>query len=358
MANLNEWFEGFFGDSSVKKNKSNDGVKKIGIKRKGSIASKVIKAVIALICVIVILITGTVGYALGKVNYDEKVENEYVDTDDLYSEKGVYNILLLGVDARIKNGEEAKNSRSDSMMIVSVDTKHNCIKVVSLLRDMWVYIPFKKGSDKHQKLTAACQYGSYSGVVDTVEYNFGVDIDGYVVVNFRMFQDLVDAIGGVEMKVTKKEAKEVNNHQKRYGKVHLKSGVHTLTGRQALAYSRIRYTDSDFGRTYRQRKVIQSIISSVKSKPYKLFSVANKCAKYIETDLSKKELTKIGLATTKCIKNDMVETRVPFDGAWEYARINGNSVIQIKKKTNKKKLKKYIYDMSYEEIVEQENSKK
>ena len=70
-------------------------------------------------------------------------------------------------------------------------------------------------------------------MVDTIAYNFGVKIDNYVVADFEMFQVLVDAIGGVEVKVTKAEAKEVTGHPKRYGNVKLKAGKHNLTGKQA-----------------------------------------------------------------------------------------------------------------------------
>lgn len=305
-------------------------------------------AIIAIICIIVAIIMGTIGSVLGKINYDEKVENQYVDSNELKSEKGIYNVLFLGVDARISKGEEAQNSRSDSMMIVSVDTKHNCIKTISFLRDTWVYIPCK---DMHQRLNAACQYGSYNGVMDTIEYNFGIDIDGYVVVDFEVFKSLVDALGGVKIEVTKEEAKEVNSHKRRYGKVKLKEGKHTLNGKQTLAYCRIRKIDTDFQRAYRQRMVIKSIISGVKSQPTKAFSIANNCAEYIETNLTKSELEKIGFNTTKCITKDMLETRVPFDGTWQYANINGASVIKIDTEANKEMLIDYIYNKTYDEIA-------
>ena len=105
------------------------------------------------------------------------------------------------------------------MMLISFDREHGCIKMTSFLRDSWVYIPV---ADKKQRLNAACTYGGYSGVVDTIEYNFGVDIDGYVVADFEMFKIMVDSIGGVEVEVTEKEANEVTNHPADTEMSHLK----------------------------------------------------------------------------------------------------------------------------------------
>lgn len=319
-------------------------------RRRTSSAKKILLGIIAFILALVILIVGLVNGVLGKITYDEKRANQYISSSELHDNMMVKNILLLGVDAR--SGEKGNESRADSMMIVSVDMKHKCIKMVSFLRDTWVRIP---AIDGEQRLNAACAYDGYSGVKDTIEYNFGVKIDGYVVVDFEMFKVLVDSIGGVEIDVTKEEAKEVTNHKKRYGNVKLEAGKQTLTGDQALAYCRIRKIDSDFMRAKRQRTVMQSILSSVKSgNPFKLYKMARGCAPYIETDLSKFQLKTLGVSAVACLSGDMVETRVPFDGTWEYATISGNSVIAINADKNKEKLIDYIYNMSAEEIKAQE----
>lgn len=161
----------------------------------------------------------------------------------------------MGVDAR--SNESAEQTRSDTMMLVSVDSKHHAIKLVSFLRDTWVYIP---SLEHEQRLNAACSDGGYKNVVETIEYNFGVKIDGYVVTDFEMFKVLVDSLGGVNVDVTEKEAKEVTNHPKRYGNVTLEAGDNKLTGEQALAYCRIRKIDTDFVRTQRQRTVMSAIL--------------------------------------------------------------------------------------------------
>ena len=323
-------------------------------KKKVSAGKAVLIAVIAVILAVVIGASGFVNSVLGKITYDDPTENKYISASELKSDKDITNILLIGVDARIIKGEKAENSRSDSMMVISIDKKHNCIKTVSFLRDSWVYIPC---IDKNQRLNASCQYGGYSGVRDTIEYNFGVKLDGYIVVNFSVFQTLVDAIGGVEMEVTEAEAKEVTNHKKRYGNVKLKAGKYKLTGKQALAYCRIRKIDTDFMRAYRQRMVIKSIINGVKAQPTKLFSIANASAQYIETNLTKSQIKRIAVSAMSCLKTDMVETRVPFDGTWKYANINGASVITLDAEANKEKLIDYIYNKTADEIQAEEDAK-
>lgn len=302
-------------------------------------------AVLAVFLVIIIAVVGSVSTVMGKVNYLEKEDNGYVSEDSLYSSSSVKNILLLGVDAR--SDEKAEQTRSDTMMLVSFDTKHKCIKIVSFLRDTWLYIPTL---EYEQRLNAACSSGGYQGVVDAIEYNFGVAIDGYAVVDFEMFKTLVDSLGGVEVDVTEEEANEVTNHPARYGNVTLEAGKYKLSGEQALAYCRIRKIDTDFVRTQRQRTVMSAIIDGAKSNPLKLYKMASNSAEYITTDLTKGEITKlIGMAGI-CITGDMVQAKVPFDNTWEYASIQGNSVISINVEENKQMLIDYIYNMSADEI--------
>ena len=165
-----------------------------------------------------------------------------------------------------------------------------------------------------------------------------------------MFKTLVDSLGGVEVDVTEEEANEVTNHPARYGNVTLEAGKYKLSGEQALAYCRIRKIDTDFVRTQRQRTVMSAIIDGAKSNPLKLYKMASNSAEYITTDLTKGEITKlIGMAGI-CITGDMVQAKVPFDNTWEYASIQGNSVISINVEENKQMLIDYIYNMSADEI--------
>lgn len=332
-------------DKRNKKNKGKNGNKK-------NPAPKILTGIVALVLVIAIAATAMIESVLRKINYDEKEENQYISSSELTSSSKVTNILLLGVDARPDDEDEA--SRADSMMLISFDREHGCIKMTSFLRDSWVYIPV---ADKKQRLNAACTYGGYSGVVDTIEYNFGVDIDGYVVADFEMFKIMVDSIGGVEVDVTEKEAKEVTNHPGRYGNVTLESGKHTLTGEQALAYCRIRKIDTDWKRTERQRTVIQQIIKGVVSSgPVGAYKAASNVAPFIQTDLTKNEIRGLIFDALMCVGGGFDQNSCPFDGTWEYATHGGASVIDLDTDANKDKLIDYIYNSEKPEESETEAS--
>ncbi len=310
------------------------------------------KRILIIILAIILVIVGSVAVVMGRINYKDRQENTYVTEASLESSALVKNILLLGVDAR--SGESGDETRSDTMMLISLDMKHRCIKMTSFLRDTWVYVPTL---GYEQRLNAACSSGGYQGVVDAIEYNFGVDIDGYAVVDFEMFKVLIDSLGGVEVDVTEAEAKEVTEHPSRYGSVKLDSGKYKLTGEQALAYCRIRKIDTDFVRTQRQRTVMSAILESAKhSGPIKLYRMAFKSAPYIETDLTKGQLVRFIADAGFCITGDMHQQKVPFEGTWEYATIQGNSVISIDTQKNKDMLIDYIYNQSSKEINAQEQT--
>lgn len=296
--------------------------------------------VIAVILALVLGLFGSLNSVLGKINYDEKTQNAYIAADKLTSSDKVKNILLLGVDARSNDKDEA--SRADTMMLISIDKAHGCIKMTSFQRDSWVYIP---KADKNQRLNAACTYGGYSGVVDTIEYNFGVKIDGYVVTDFEMFKVMVDGIGGVEAEISEKEANEVTNHPGRYGNVTLEAGKYKLTGEQALAYCRIRKIDTDWKRTERQRTVMQAIIKGIASSgPISAIKTANAVAPYIQTNLSKSEIKSIALSALGCVSGGFEQAACPFEGTWKYANKGGASVITLDADSNKEKLIDFIYN--------------
>lgn len=302
-------------------------------------APKIAIGILAFLLAVILLAVALIQPLFGKINYDEPQQNAYISDSELVSSKDVKNILLLGVDARAD--EESEASRADSMMLISLDKKNNCIKMTSFLRDSWVYIPCK---DKYQRLNAACTYGGYSAVVDTIEYNYHVDIDGYVVADFEMFKVMVDSIGGVEVEITEEEANEVTNHPGRYGDVVLEAGTHTLTGEQALAYCRIRKIDTDWKRTERQRTVIEAIINGVVSSgPITAYKMVSSVVEYVQTDLSKNEIRSIAFSSLSCLSGGFQQASCPFDGTWEYSNKGGASVITLDVEENQEQLKNFIY---------------
>lgn len=175
-------------------------------------------------------------------------------------DKDVINILLIGIE-QFDGG-----SNTDTMIIASLNTKDKTIKLISVLRDLYVSIP---GHDNN-KLNAAYSLTGMEGLYQTYQDNFGVDIDGYVMVNFNAFEQLVDLVDGVDVTLTAKEANYLNknNYISDPANRNVHEGVQHMNGNQALGYCRIRKVSTatesyDFGRTQRQRTVLNGIFDKV-----------------------------------------------------------------------------------------------
>lgn len=306
------------------------------IKKKKSMGKKIF---ISLAAIILVLVMGFAGYAyslLGNVNYlpDSHKQNEYISDSELIKSDSVYNILVLGIDER----ESQSNYRSDTMMLVSIDKKNKKLKLTSFLRDSWVYIP---GKDFSAKLNATCAYGGPQMVIDTIEYHYKVKIDKYVMINFDVFRKIVNGLGGITIDITEAEAANITKE----GKFECKPGVQTANGKLALWYARIRHLDSDFKRTSRQRKVIQAVVDKAKkTNPSVLLDTLNSVLPDIQTDLSKSDITYLGLnALVKYLRYDIEEMEVPNSGTWSNATISGQAVLKVDIEKNRELLKEFIY---------------
>ena len=300
-----------------------------------------VKIGLGLLGVFIVLILGIFLYgysALGGLTYDESIgENVYLKDTELLSSDSVRNILFIGSDAR----DGLEGQRSDSMILFSIDKKNREIKLTSFLRDSYVYIPSKGYSTK---LNAAFNYGGAQLLMDTIEYNFGVDIDDYLMVDYEVFIDLVNLLGGVTINdVTEKEAKYM---QDKVNRPNFKEGTNkNVDGRTAMWYCRIRYVDNDFGRTQRQRKVLTAIISkATKTNPLKLVSVVKQVLPNISTSINRNGLLSLGMgAFFRYIRYDISQQQIPAESTWWNARINGQDVLKLNLEKNKEILKEYIY---------------
>lgn len=307
-------------------------------------------------CVILVLVllfvggAGAYGYLrvqkiLAAVDYQPLSQNQYIANSELASADYVKNILLIGVDAR--EGEEAEKTRSDTMMLVTIDTRNKQIKLTSFLRDMYLEIP----GYREDKLNAAQSHGGTQLLVDTLEYNFKVDIDNYMLVSFDMFTAIIDELGGVNVEITDKEAKYINSkdHMSRDDGFafpeELSGGMQHFTGAQALWYSRIRYLDSDFMRTQRQRKVITAIVKeAVGQSPLKLLDMVEKVMPMVKTDLSEDEMMDLGLHALTYLKYDIVQMQVPLSDAYKSATRRGQSVLLPDMDKNRTAFKQFVFE--------------
>jgi LCP family protein required for cell wall assembly len=174
------------------------------------------------------------------------------------SEEGKIYVLALGIDTR---GDDL-SGRTDAMMVMSIDRKHDRLDLISIPRDSYVEIA---GKGKYDKINHAFAYGGVEMAQKTVEGLLGVKMDHFVVFNFSSFMSVIDTLGGVEVEVpfnfTEQDSKG------RHDAIKLTKGLHTLNGEQALAYARMRHQDptGDIGRGERQQQVVQAVVSKLAS---------------------------------------------------------------------------------------------
>ncbi len=303
-------------------------------KKNSSIRIKIALAVAAIFAVILLALFGYGYMILGDLDYDSEIEeNRYLDSAAV-SDPSVKNILFIGSDAR----GDVSGQRSDTMILFSIDKKHRQIKLASFLRDSYVYIP---ALQRKSKINAAFSNGGAQATIDTIEYNYGVDIDNYVMIDFKAFEQIVDLLGGIEVEITASEAKYMREDVKI---PYIKEGVNKLNGFNALWYCRIRYLDNDFKRTERQRKVISSIIKkATKSNPLTLVNMVEEVVPNISTDLTRNELLSLGAnALLRFIRYDIVQQQVPAEGTWSNGSVNGSYVIKFNEEENRAILREFL----------------
>lgn len=266
--------------------------------------------------------------------------------EELMENKKVFNILLIGCDAR----EEGGPGRADSIILISINKESEQLIATSIMRDIYVEIP----GHGNNRINAAYAYGGADLLVETVEKNFKIQIDRYASVDFFVFMDIVDQMGGVELEISDEEFLVANAYinelnellDEPYGTDWLPGGgPHLLNGKQALGYSRIRYVgDADFERTKRQRAVLEQIFNKVKDyNLIELNSLLNIILPEVTTDLTEGEAITLALEMNSYRKYALKQYRLPYDDTWRDMRIKGMSVLGINFEKNIRYLKRDIY---------------
>lgn len=227
----------------------------------------------------------------------------------------IINILLIGQDTRNVN----KKGLSDSIILVSVNKETKKLVMTSFIRDLYVEIPSTNGGYYKQRINTAYPVGGMEKLDATLKHNFGVEVDNNIEVDFSGFQTIVDAMGGVDIELTKAEAYHLNTNPD-YAPKHwnLKQGLNHLNGEQALAYSRIRKIDDDFVRTSRQRTVLTKLLEKVKNLSLtELIALAEEFIPLITTDMTNKEITSYIMQIAPILSDlEIITQRIPEDGTW------------------------------------------
>ena len=258
----------------------------------------------------------------------------------------VENILVFGVDAR---SVKDYKGRSDAMIVVSINNRTKSIKLISLMRDTGVYIGDTDATAKKKldKLNHAYHYGGVGYMINTINRTFDLDIQRFVMLDFGSAADVIDLVGGVEIDVSAAEVKYANHFIEEDNKLNgsnspllVSSGKQTLDGIQAVSWARIRYLDSDFVRTSRQRTIASALISKVSTLNYfKKMQLLNSSAGMFETNMTTMDLMRVGMTAIGYTDN-MSEYRVPADNLYKVQKNPWMMVVDFDKQN--KLLKEYI----------------
>ena len=246
-------------------------------------------------------------------------------------EKAVFDLLLIGTDATT----EEETGRSDAMVLVRLDAEAGEVRMISFLRDLYVRIP----GHGRNRLNAAYAFGGAELLLSTLEENFGVRADGWAEVDFSRLTKVIDRIGGVEADVSEAERRQLNgilmhyNHaigEEETDGLLTKAGLLSLTGKQALCYSRIRKIDGDLQRTSRQREVLEAAFRKVTAlDAWSLAVLALESLEAVKTNLSAWEIIRLIPLALRARDAAFTSMTVPMAGAWQDKTVNGMQVLAV-----------------------------
>ena len=285
----------------------------------------------------------------------------------------VMNILLLGVDNR---SVELESGRSDAVIICSVNLNTGAITLTSIARDTAVVVP---GYKNRQRINVAFKFGSKDGVIahgaelamKTVNRNFLTNIERYVVVNIHGLADIIEALGGVDIELTKAEAQAINYElfvkepmdKVEREKLLVEDGVQHLDGMEAVTYGRIRNLSgqNDLNRNGRQRVLLETLLRQVMADGMdigKFLSLIETALPYGETNLTMDELLTLGLVvlggeTMEKVSEGgelVAQFGIPMEKQYGYKEFGGVSLIYISEtrlKTTLTAWQELVYGQSY-----------
>lgn len=278
---------------------------------------------------------------------------------DLLDDDMVLNILVFGSDTRT----EGNYGNSDTMLLVSIDSRHKKLKITSFMRDLYVNIPGYGGN----KLNAAYSFGGPKLSIETIQQNFGIKIDRYAVVDFKSFTNIIDKLGGIDIKLTDEEIDYINwqcwknNQVSTRNEITAKAGVVHLNGRQALWHSRNRTTSTesdsdDWARTSRQRDVFEVVLNDVKKVDVStLFGIIFDIGPMITTNLKSSEITTLATNSPTYFSYETSQYNITSSENWgklfrtDDLLINGeplNCVVIDDWDTIRRNIAVYIYEDS------------
>lgn len=348
-----------YGDSYYKTSSKSSNYEDIYSSSRKCGKSKKLPISLMILSIVFAIIGGIMVYGynmLNSVNYDDLSNTNYttVSNDNsfvkdtnisltsgaLLNDPMVLNVLLFGSDSY----SAGDGGRTDTMLMLSIDNRHKKLKLTSFMRDLWVNIP----GYGEQRLNVAYAVGGPKLSIETIERNFGIDVDRYVVVDFVGFEGIVNRLGGIDIELAVKEVAYINQHSSSKNKLS-GSGIKHLDGNQALQHARNRDSiGSDFDRTLRQRKVISCIVEKFKTANLsQITGIVADIGPMLTTNLKKSEISTLVTNSLTYLNYDIEEFRLPENDNYSSKNINGASVLCINNITKARKdLAKFIYEDS------------
>ena len=236
---------------------------------------------------------------------------------EIIEDEDIINILLLGQDRR----GGTRNSLTDVMMLCSIDKDNRTLTMTSFLRDMYLKIP---GYFRSDKLNVAYPAGGFKMIDDALEVNFGVKVDGNIEVDFSQFAKIIDLLGGVDIELTGAEAAYMNSSG-----YFVRTGINHLNGDEALLYSRIRYIDSDFYRTNRQRNVVTAILNQFRNASLgQITDTLVGVLGMITTDMTDAEIMSYAMEFAPLLKDLKIRSQhIPAEGTYYYGDVKDQNIV-------------------------------
>ena len=264
---------------------------------------------------------------------------------ELASDEDVFNILLLGTDERV--AKFSTNARADSIMLLSLNKRDKTMKLVSLQRGMG--FPILEGQYKGQYdwLTHLFRYGGADLMMKSIREVLNVDVEYYVRVNFNTFTQLIDSVGGVDVELTATEAAglngEVRTNARTKNKVY--EGMNHLDGYDALQYSRLRYTDSDWKRVRRQRNVIQAVVSAAGDMNlFEINEMLDTVLPLVQTNLTTTDILGLISYAPAVLGQEFEQMTIPVKGSYGSMQgMGGRTLYAVDFQENSEVLREFLY---------------
>lgn len=281
--------------------------------------------------------------SIPKANEDLGIKEEAVKK----TAKNITNIALFGVDSRDTSSDAG--SRSDSIMILSIDEVHNKVKVTSIMRDTYVEVE----GHGMTKITHAYAYGGPALAIKTINQNLDMNIRDYATVDFFSMEKIINKLGGIDIDVKKSEVNEINKYIVETAKLEnktptklTKSGMQHLNGIQAVTYARIRHVgNGDYERTERQRIVMEALFKKVaKGGVLKYAALLDAVLPNVETSLSKSDILSLGTKVLSSGISDVQQLRLPEDGFCKGQMIDKVYYLVADLPAAKKQLFSFVYE--------------